>query len=210
MAEEEEKKEDIEDIKEKEKKQLRSVLFMIGFLVVLFLGIFFLMNASKQFNYKGVDFEVMREGRLILYRTDLPVKITDGVTGQVINTDYNIFFRTDPRKLENVPFDGKINIKRDMIMNFTENFNCDGYGVIAIANMMNLFDLLKISAVKNDSLGCNTQSKYTFLRLQAGNETGIDQVHTNCYDLTINNCEILEVTERYLLELLVKINEDTK
>jgi hypothetical protein len=189
-------------------KQLRNVLLVIGFFTLMFLGIFIFVNSVRYFTYEGVDFNVVKEGELILYQTSLPVKVTDKTTGAVVKTDYNFYFRNDPRKLDDIVFDGKINIRKEVIMNFTENFNCDGDGVIAVANMMNLFGILKINAETNDSLGCNKNSQYTFLMLQGGNETGIEQVHTNCYDLTINNCEVLEVTEKYLIKMLIKLNQD--
>ena len=102
---------------------------------------------------------------------------------------------------------GKINLKRRVIMNFTENFNCDGNGIIGVANLLNLFGLLQRGVENNESLVCNKDSHYTFIRLQSGNETYIEQFHTNCYDLNINNCEALEVLERYMIEVLIKVNK---
>ena len=191
-----------------ESKQLRNVFLVVGFLALMFIGAFVFINSVRHFKYGGVDFNVVKEGELILYQTSLPVKVTDRTTGAVVRNDYNFYFRNDPRKLKDVVFDGHVNIKQNVIMNFTENFNCDGDGVIGVANMMNLFGILKINAEINNSLGCSKESQYTFLRLQSGNETGIEQVHTNCYDLTINNCEVLEVTEKYLIEMLIKLNQD--
>ena len=191
----------------KDLKQLKNVFFVVGFLVLIFVGVFLFINSVRHFTYEGVDFNVIKEGELIFYQTSLPVKVTDRMTGEVVRNDYNFYFRNDPRKLKDIIFDGKINIKKSMIMNFTENFNCNGYGIIAVANMMNLFGILKINAEINNSLGCNKESQYTFIRLQSGNETGIEQVHTNCYDFTINNCEVLEVTEKYLIEMLIKLNQ---
>ncbi len=198
---------EISDENKKHNKQLKKIFFVIGILVLFFLGVFLSINSMNHFTYKNIDFEVVKEGQLILYRTSLPVKMTNQVTGQVVTNDYNFYFRKDPRKLEDVVFDGKINLKHKVVMNFTENFNCDGDGIIGVANLLNLFSLLQFQVEKNESLGCNKNSKYTFIRLQSGNETFVEQFHTNCYDLNINNCEALEATERYMLEVFVKLNE---
>jgi len=40
--------------------------------------------------------------------------------------------------------------------------------------------------------------------------TKIEQFGTACYDIYIKNCEILEGTERFMFETLVKVNEALK
>ena len=193
--------------KSEEGKQLKKVFLVMGFLAFIFLGVFLFISSMRQFTYEGLNFEVVKEGELIFYKTSLPIKMTNQITGQVVKNDYNIYLRNDPRKLEDVLFEGKINIKPKVVINFTKNFNCDGDGIIGVANLLNIFSLLQVGVEKNESLGCNKNSQYTFVRLQSGNETYIEQFHTNCYDLNINNCEVLDATEKYILELLIKAND---
>ena len=187
-------------------KQLKKIFLVIGFLALIFLGVFLFINSVRHFNYKGIDFDVVKEGELILYRTALPVKHSTG-TGKVILTEYNFYLRNDPRKLKDLPFDGEFSLKENLVMNFTENFNCDGDGVIAVANLMNLFNLLKTNVTTDEDSECDPEGGYTFLRLQSGNETSIEQFNTNCYNLNINNCEVLEVTEKYMVEIISELNK---
>ena len=209
VIEDDEAEADEKVIGEQEKdmdKQLKRIFFVIGFLALIFLGVFLFINSVRHFNYKGIDFDVVKEGELILYKTALPVKHSTG-TGKVILTEYNFYLRNDPRKLENIPFDGEFNLKENLVMNFTENFNCDGDGIIAIANLMNLFNLLKTNVTTDEGSVCDSEEKYTFLRLQSGDETSIEQFSSSCYNLNINNCEVLEVTEKYMVEIISELNK---
>ena len=46
-----------------------------------------------------------------------------------------------------------------------------------------------------------------FVKLQEANKTSIEQVGPACYNININNCEILEGTERFMIETFVEINK---
>lgn len=211
MAEEDEEKkqDDSEETKKKEKKQLKNVFVIVGILVLIFLGTFILINSSRQFTYRGVDFEVVKQGNLILYKTSIPVD-SKGViaTGRNIAMDYNFYLRNDPRTLKNVPYDvEELVMRKNVLFNFTESFSCNGYGVIGIVNLQNLMTALGTTPGKNESAKCEETGDYTFIQLQAGEETGIEQTGKTCYNLNINNCEALKVTEKLMVEMFARVNE---
>ena len=53
----------------KDLKQLKNVFFVVGFLVLIFVGVFLFINSVRHFTYEGVDFNVIKEGELIFYQT---------------------------------------------------------------------------------------------------------------------------------------------
>ena len=188
-----------------ENKILRNIFMLIGGVIILILAGYLIIDNVKNFEYKSVLFKTVKfcdiEPCLILYQTTFPV-ISNGK-----NAEYNIYLRNDPRKLDSIIFNGKMNLFGDMVINSTGDFNCDGDGVIAVANMVNFYELLGTNIFKNETLGCNNQDKYTFVQILEGNETKIEQIGFSCYNIEINNCEILEGTERFLIESFIKVND---
>ncbi len=194
--------EEIGKSSKEEFKQVKNLFLVIGFLVIIFLGVFIFINSVKHFNYDGLDFNVIQEGELIFYQTTVPHTIIGKITGKVVNNDYNFYFRNDPRKLRSVAFDGELNLKKKWVLDFEEEFNCDGDGIIAVANLVSLLDLMGVESMKDETAGCDPDGRYTFLRLQPGDETSIEQFGPSCYNLNINDCEILEATEKYMIEII--------
>lgn len=196
---EEEKTETKNQAKE-ENKILRNILIIIGVLIILiFAGYLFVKNVTN-FEYKGVEYRIVREGELILYQTSFPV-MYDGR-----EIPYNIYLRNDPRKLENLSFNGEINLKKDMVINATGDLTCDGYGVIAIANLAKI-GIFGINVMKDSNATCDESGRYMFLQIRESDESSIEQTGVSCYNLNVNNCEILKVTEKFMAESFAKIKE---
>ena len=121
--------------------------------------------------------------------------------------DYNFYIRNDPRKLEEVPFEGDLHILDLMVFNTTEDFNCDGDGVIGVANLVKLYQFLETKIMRDENATCDSQGRYMFLNIQPGEETKVTKVGPSCYNLEVNDCEILEVTERFMIETFVKYDK---
>ena len=178
--------------------------FLIGgvILILIIVSVVYAVKSSKRFEYRGVDFEIVKTGSLVLYNTKIPV-IIDGK-----ERDYNFYLRTDPRTLDkNVSFEGNLSLAENLVLNSTEDFNCDGYGVIGIANLVNLYRVSGIEVIRDGTANCDPQGRYAFINLEKGNETSIKEIGPSCYQVQINNCEILGATEKLMLESFVKINE---
>ena len=186
--------------KQQHNDMLRNMFVTLGIIVILILAFYFIAHSISNFNYKGVDFTIVKEENLIFYQTSLPVSYQ----GQP--TEYNFYLRNDPRKLDDMSFEGEVEFMPLIVLNSTEDYTCGGYGVIAMANLVNLYTLMGSKVIQDANATCDGQSKYLFLRLQPGNETSIEQFSPTCYNLNINNCEILEVTEKLMVESFVKLN----
>jgi len=199
---EKEKHANKEQIK-RQKKQLNIILSVIGLFILLFALVLFINYKTANFNYEGVKFKIVKEGDLIFYNTAFPIY---SETGKKI-TNYNFYIRNNPKKLEDIPFRGKITLSENMVINMTEEFNCDGDGVIAIANLVNLYTVLGTKVIRDEEAGCDAAGRYIFLQIEEGNETKVEQFWTTCYRITINECEILEGTERFMLETFIWTNE---
>ena len=190
-----------------ENKQLKKVLIVCGIIFGIFLLSMLIINSTRHFEYKGIKFNVVKEGNIIFYRTFF--QVYSSITGQHI-ANYNIYLRNDPRKLENIPFEGKINLNfplKKMVIEFEDEFKCSGDGIIAIANFAKIFKLIGIEAVKDPEAGCDEQGRYMYIKLQKGNITRIEQFSSTCYNIYINNCEILKGTEKFIIEALAEFND---
>jgi hypothetical protein len=200
------KKEVEEKVKDKEIKQqnkiLKGILITIGAIILLILVWFLIAQGVRTFGYSILDFEVVQEGELIFYRTSLPVVYQ----GQP--TEYNFYLRNDARKLEKkVDFKGNLNLKNTLVLNLEQDFNCEGKGVIAIANLLKLYEFVGIKVITDKNATCDEESRYTFIQILEGSETRIEQTGESCYNIYINDCEILEGTERMMIETLIKVKE---
>ena len=101
----------------------------------------------------------------------------------------------------------------NMVMNLTGDLKCEGKGIIGTANLAQLYRALGINVVTDEKASCDEEARFMFVQLEEGNETRIDQTGPACYTLTIKDCEILEVTERFMVETFIelqKIKTETK
>lgn len=183
-------------------KILRNFFIGMAILILLIILVVYAFQSTKKFEYEGVDFKIVKSGNLVFYNTKIPV-VVDGK-----NAEYNFYLRNDPRKLdEGVSFNGNLSLAQNLVLNSTEDFNCDGFGVIATANLVNLYKVSGINVIKDQNATCDSEGRYAFINLQKGSETRIDKVGPACYNVNISNCEILEATERLMLESFIEINK---
>ncbi len=186
---------------DKERKQLRNVLLGLGiFVIVLALAVFFI-SSIKSFEYKNTKWDIVREGNLILYNTKIALVNEKGENYM----NYNFFLRNDPRKL-NVDFNGELEIKELAVINAEEEFNCDGDGIIAVANLNQLYQIVGTKVIRDENATCDSEGRYMYLNLKSGDKTKIEQTGNACYDIIISDCKILEGTERFMVETFGKIN----
>lgn len=183
---------------------LRNVFIVMGIIVVSFLIGYYAIDSIRHFDYRGVEFNVVKEGDIILYNTAIPVSAGNPTTGYSI-VDYNFYLRNDPRKLEkNVPFEGNLHLMKNIAIHSTEDFVCGGYGAIGVANLVSLVGKLGGDIVRDENATCDEQGRYSFIQLQPGEETSIEEVGNSCYYVNIKDCEILQGTERMMIELFVQ------
>ena len=187
----------------KEKKIFISIGLVLLGLVLMFLAFLFMMYLTSNFEVDGVKFSIDK-GTVVgmtLYKTFLPV------TYNGANANYNFWLRTDPRKLNEINFSGSLVLQKNMVLNTTDLLNCNGDGIIAAANVVKLYNVLGVKVIKDENASCDPQGRYMFLNIQEGNETKVEQFGPACYNINVNNCEILPATERFMLETFIKANK---
>ncbi|MEK6817553.1 MAG: hypothetical protein AABX80_02010, partial [Nanoarchaeota archaeon] len=143
-----------------ERKQLRNILLGLGiFVIILVLAVFFI-SSIRSFEYKNTKFDIVREGNLILYNTKIALFNEKGEHYQ----NYNFFLRNDPRKL-NVDFNGELEIKELAVINSEEEFNCDGDGIIAVANLNQLYEMVGTKVIRDENATCDSEGRYMYINL---------------------------------------------
>ncbi len=191
---------EIKRVKE-ENKTLKTVLIIMSISLLAFFIGYLILNSLAHFEYRGVKFDKIREGQITLYHTSYQINYK----GQ--DMKYNVYLRNDPRKLEEIPFKGYIDLKPVMVINNTNGFVCGGDGGIAMYNFQQILTYFEMEIIKDPNAICDEEKRYSFLQIQESNVTGIEKVGPSCYNLNVNNCEILKVTERFLVEVIVRYHE---
>jgi hypothetical protein len=191
-----------EQIKKEKKIFLTIFLVMFG-LVLMFLAFLLIVYLTNSFEVNGVKFSVDKNEvvGMTLYKTSLPVMYNE------TKATYNFWLRTNPRKLNNINFNGSLILLPNMVINTTDSLNCNGDGIIATANVLNLYNVIGIKVIKDENASCDPQGRYMFLNIQKGNETKVEQFGAECYNIYVNNCEVLPATERFMLETFSYVNK---
>jgi len=194
-------------------KQARRIILIGIVIIVSFAFVFFLFNASKSFEYGGMDFKKTRFGSLELYETNLDKR---GITGEVIGS-YNLYLRNDPRTLEYIPIeDTKLELTRIMYVTIDEESNSCPYGAVSINPLSNLLqnsNVLVQAASLDAEYGAfkslpqitcaNATDSEFVLAIKRGEENKIYEEQKNCYVIESTDCaEMRKVIERYLVGVL--------
>lgn len=207
--EEKDLKEMIEEKAPSEAEVKRHGKLFVGIIIVMaacalmFFATFMLINASKTFEYKGVKFYIDKTDLvgMTIYNTKLPVIYNGSIA------TYNFYLRTDPRTLGSVPFTGNILMESNMVINMTNSLNCNGDGIIAVANIVNLYKVLGTDVIADQNASCDPAGRYMYVNILEGNQTRVAQTGLRCYNIYVNNCEVLKGTEKFMLESLIRAND---
>jgi hypothetical protein len=202
---EEEKPASENQVKKEKKIFLVVVLMMVG-LAAVFAAVYFISDSFNHIKLDDVKFTLDKTTMtgMTLYRTSIPV------TFNGTKADYNFWLRGNPDKTNKIPFDGNLVIMKDMVLNQEENFNCNGDGIIGVANLLKLYSVLDVKVMTDPNATCDSQERYVFVNIKSGNETRIDQTGTTCYEIQVKDCEILPATERFMIETLERTNQFLK
>jgi len=192
-------------------KILKNFLIVAGIVLFLFLVVMFVNNQKKSFDYKGVEFDVVEfcdagPPCLVTYHTKLPV-IYEGKEGI-----YNFYLRNDPRQLENeVLFNGEFDLEEEMYIDITFDKSCEGFEQIAMENFRQLHNIAGTSMLNGKNETCDSATEkggmYVVIQESDNGETSVEQTGSSCYDIKIKDCEIIEGTERFMIETFVKVNK---
>lgn len=184
-------------------KILAGILTVTISILILIFAIYFYLDYSKNQDYEGVPFEKTASGSLIFYKTSVPVRYQ----GEIV--PYNFYLRTEPNKLEKIPFDREgYKLMKFAVLNFTDAFDCnDGDEVIAVANLKNVHEVLGIQIMYDPESGCDELGRYSYYNVMISDETKIEKIGDQCYNVHVADCEILPATEKIIAEMLRLVNE---
>jgi len=68
-------------------------------------------------------------------------------------------------------------------------------------------DIKDDSNANESNITCDEQGRYNYINIKKGDETKIEKIGPACYEMTFSDCEILEVTERYMLKMFVQAKD---
>lgn len=184
-------------------KIFRNFLIGMGIFIVLLILLWLFLGSLGKYHYKDLDFDVQRVGEVTFYHTEVPFR-SDGV-----EFVFNSYIRNNPEQLEEeILFEGSMKLRKMMVVEVNSEFDCDQDEDIAFGNLNQHLNILGTGVIQDPNATCDGQQRYMFVRFQEGNSTRIEEFSSACYDVYVNDCEILEATERFLIEYLhVKNNE---
>jgi len=193
-------------IKKQEMQIKLAVLFMLIAILVVFIFYFIVQGISK-FSYAGVKFQKTKQGNLVLYLAKFPFA---ELTGNVIG-DLSIYFRADPRELENIPIEGDILLKNNVALAVnSDELKCSDK-VLAGTTLAQFLGRLGASSfgattskeevleLNRTYVDCEDTSKYSVVMFKEGEINKIEKTGEDCYVLSVANCEIMNVTERFMI-----------
>ena len=76
-----------------------------------------------------------------------------------------------------------------------------------MANLVKLYEILGTKVIKDENATCDPDARYLFVQIQESEQTSVEQFGTACYNINVNGCEILQSTEKFMVETFVAINE---
>jgi hypothetical protein len=200
--------------KDKYDKQTKAALLIM---LILILGIFFtrwIINESKEIEYKRMTFYEVDEGGLIFYKAPLGF-----ISSQGKNAQFILKLRNNPRKLdENIPIQGfgNINVKKNVTISVSPEIG-DCYEtyrtLLDFSRTLKGFGIYASQATpdkefakeKNISFAnCENAIDKTVIIMQQGNKSIIkkDFQSPDCYIIEINNCEVQASFERFILGMV--------
>ncbi len=186
----------------KEDKLLAIILLILGVVLIGFLGSYYYLSSLDEFEFRGVEFQkAVDKGGITFYHTQYPIM------HQGKKANYHVWLRKDPRKLnKTIEFEGEFKLTELVVINTTQDFSCKGYGSIAIGNLKQVLTSINAKSGSSENYSrCDTQGRYTYIEIIPGEESRIVQTGPSCYDFIIKDCEMLEVTERFIMEILERV-----
>jgi len=193
-----------------EEKQIKIFVWVMIFAVVFFLAIYLSAISEKKFKYSGLIFEKKGQGDLFLYYTEFPVI---DFNGNVVSK-IPFYFREDPRKLQDIAIlGGKIMLRKNVALaiNGDDIENCED-GVLSgtvISLFLSKSGVSSFGATTNQKeaeelnrryVNCKNPGDYSVIVFQKADENKIIK-SGDCYTIQYSNCEIMNVTEKFMIAL---------
>jgi len=210
---------DIDHIHDKQLKW--AVILMASIILIIVVIPFVKMNYLDKFDYHGLTFQKTQLGEIEFYSTKFPVL---AATGNVIG-NYAVNLRNDPRELENITVKATFD---DIDFRFHKENGAIKYDPVYISldPFMGVCEdstiaVLTLSGFLGDS-GLDVKSasmdkeyaeanNFTYKRcaddssvimITQGDVNKITEIGDVCYEIRFKDCDILKVSERFVLKML--------
>ena len=198
------------------KKELTWIIGVMVFLIVVLFLTFYLSQSVNTFTYDTLKFEKQLYGEVPVYVYGYTFK---DITGSAVQEyRYQLLLRLDPRKNE-IPVTGEITLNtygRDLYI----SVNTTGFDLCSTTSRdlatlsgfltANLFDVHggvpdKEAAREANAtyITCEEYPQKTVLTIQTGEQSEIRKIADSCYQLTIANCETVNVIEKLEVQSLI-------
>jgi hypothetical protein len=201
--------------KEKEKNYTVQTITVIAAMILLISSIFlvyWIVQEQKRFELDGVEFYMQKEGTIPYYKSLLGYV---SATGEQV--PFVLKLRTNPEKLEEIPVRGEIHLMDKAVISLSpEIVNCSNthITVFDMALTMKAFGTnttlgtpdKEFAIESNFTLAdCRNSMNQTVIIFKEGNNTEINQevvVFKNCYIVELEECQIREGYERFILRYI--------
>lgn len=231
-----EAKKDSKESKEGDSKSLRkkqnnqilwALVLMASVIIIIFLVPYIKQNVFNKFKYAGLDFYKTKLGSdkvtgaavsngIVFYYTEIPLINQYGFP----IGDYSIYFRNDPRELENISVDiieNKVEFEKNRLVFISIQYDapiCEDniVSVVGLTNFLDKFGNLQVKGAMNDVMyasnndleyvTCETSPNNTVIEFRTGNETEVKRINKNCYEIVYKDCEINKATEKFILTIM--------
>ena len=206
--------------KEIQNKQVMWVIIlMVSVILIIFLVPYITKNVINKFEHIGLDFYKTKAGNLHFFTTKIPLINAQGFP----IGDYKISFRNDPRELESIETiipENKVEFEKDLpvyisIPNDAPICDENIIAVIGLTDFLDTFGTLNIKSalhgdfeyeveyeIKTPIVTCETNPNNTVLMLNPSNETRLERVNKNCYEIQYKDCEIDRAVDKFILTIM--------
>jgi hypothetical protein len=215
----------LESTKKKQNIQIMWAVILMGSLILIIILAPMISNQIfNKFHYNNLEFQKTKVGTINFYSTKIPLTRTVPITGAFIKKDdisgsFDLNLRNDPRKLEYIP----VNIPNNTIsfrgktvyitMN-TYDKPCEQnvISAVTLTNFLISFGNKKVEGAVTDLnysteykipyITCENSDSNTVIYFKEDTKTSIEKISPTCYELSYNNCEMLQVSEKFILTIL--------
>lgn len=203
------------ELVKRNEKQIKFAIIIMAVLIATFLlsyfGVRYLLENMNKFSYSGINFQKDSFG----YWGNFPV---NDIYGNKVD-DVKVRFWEDPRKIERID-STRIALTKVTAVDLETLFsqgNCldgtqAGQTLLLYLNHPSLFGITPLQVTTNKTISeiynityvdCNEPSQISIVVLKKGDESSIKK-EGSCYVLEAgNNCEIMNVTERFMIRAFV-------
>ncbi len=204
----------------KERKIERELLYILGFgvfLIILFFAANSYFKSLNTFEYQGLTFTKTKTGNIPLYYYSYYFNAPP--SNKLYH--YNLYLKVDPRENNATVAGDKIIFDRGKTVYITINSTglqeCEN-SVIAVADLSRFIadnqlqvkggnpDFWEAGNKKQEWVTCENKQGKEVIEIMEGDETKID-INSNCHKITVNNCETLQATEKFILQSIIDAKE---